>query len=55
MSYFPANLPGKPTGVVTTFLEANGVAFATAQNRKAMATEDIGDQAKRFTFKIDCH
>lgn len=42
------------TGVATAFLEANGAGFSTTQVRKALPTEDIGDEAKAFTFIIEC-
>jgi len=42
------------TGVVTAFLEANGADFTAATARKTLTTEDLGDQAKTFTFMIEC-
>lgn len=42
-------------GVVTNFLEANGVAFEPASGSQTLSAADIGDRAKAFTFKVECH
>lgn len=40
--------------VARTFLEANGVEYATAPSTSASSTADIGDRAKRFTVLVEC-
>jgi len=40
--------------VVANFLDANGIRYETTTAKRDLATADIGDRAKRFTFGIEC-
>lgn len=43
------------SSVVATFLETNGVSFNASIVKEAIPTEDVGDIATHFTFRVDCH
>jgi len=41
-------------GVVTGFLEANGVDFDAVASKRPLTIADVGDKAKAITFMIEC-